>query len=130
MDAGEDYESLAGLAFDDRRRAIGKFGDNRTPPGKLGTVLPVHIQRSATGEGDFYRLDMNPLVFIGVKVERRARREIHSVVNGISPEESSGKNSQVVQAIIFDRTSDHRCGVHTETFTDRDRVPAGDDHQL
>jgi len=30
---------------------------------------------------------VNPLVFIGVKVEPHACREIHSVVNGISPEE-------------------------------------------
>src|ERR1700694_1790998 len=130
MDAGEDYESLARLAFDDRRRAIGKFGDNRAPPGKLGTVLPVHIQRSATGKGDFDRLHMNPLVFIGVKVERHACREIHSVVNGISSEESSGTNSQVMQAIIFHRTTDHRCSVSSETLTDGDRVPAGYDHQL
>src|SRR6266446_4766474 len=130
MDAGEDYESLAGLAFGDRRRAIGKFGDNRAPPGKLGTVLPVHVQRSAAGKGDQYRLHMNPLVFIGVKVEPYARCEIHSVVSGISPKESSGTNSEVMQAIIFDRTSDHRCGTRSETPTDRNRVPAGHDHQL
>src|SRR3984893_13070764 len=130
MDAGEDYESLAGLAFDDRRRAIGKFGDTRAPPGRLGTVLPVHIQRSATGKGDFDRLHMNPLVFIGIKVEPHACREIHSVVNGISPEESSGTNSEVMQAIIFHRTSDHRCGAASETPADRSRVPAGDDHLL
>src|SRR6266853_5038769 len=96
----------------------------------LGTVLPVHIQRSATGKGDFDRLHMNPLVFIGVKVEPHACREIHPVVNGISPEESSSTNSQVTQAIVFHRASDHRCGVSSETPTDRNRVPAGDDHQL
>src|ERR1700674_2180358 len=73
---------------------------------------------------------MNSLVFIGVKVEPHACGEIHSVVNGISPEESSGTNSEVMQAIIFDRTSDHRRRVSTETLTDRDRVPPGDDHQL
>src|SRR5216684_2835309 len=73
---------------------------------------------------------MNPPVFIGIKVEPHACGEIHSVVNGISPKESSGTNSEVMQAIIFDRTSDHRCGVSSETPTDRDRVPAGDDHQL
>src|ERR1700674_5953921 len=130
MDAGEDYESLAGLAFGDRRRAIGKFGDNRAPPGKLGTVLPVHIQRSATGKGDFDRLHMNPLVFIGVKIEPHACSEIHSVVNGISTEESSGTNPEVVQAIIVARPPEHRGGFSSETPTDRDRVPAGDDHQL
>src|SRR5207253_4654575 len=130
MDTGEDYESLAGLAFGDRRRAIGKFGDNRAPPRKLGTVLPVHIQRSATGKGNFDRLHMNPLVFIGVKVEPHPRSEIHSVISGISPKESSGTNSEIMQAIIFHRTSDHRRGARSETPTDRDRVPAGDDHQL
>src|SRR5258707_7887709 len=73
---------------------------------------------------------MNPLVFIGVKVEPHARSEIHAVVNGISPKESSRTNSEVMQAIVFDRASDHRCGFSSETLTDRDRVPAGDDHQL
>jgi len=67
VDAGEDYKSLAGLPFNDRRRAVRKFCDNRAPPGKLGTVLPVHIQPTVIGPCDLDRLNVDPLEFIDVR---------------------------------------------------------------
>src|SRR5436305_12723399 len=127
MDAREDHESLTGWAFDDSRCAIWKFGDHRAPSRKLGTILPVHVQRSAGRQRDFDRLDVDTLKFVGIKIKRHPRGEIHSVVNRISPEKSSRTNSQVMHTIILHRASDRRCRPSGQILTDRDRVSAWND---
>ena len=73
---------------------------------------------------------MDALEFIGEEIERHASREIHSVVNGISPEERARTNSQVMRAILRDRASNRRRSLCRDTLADRDRIPSGHDNQL
>src|SRR5579859_535074 len=130
MDSREDDESFSRLPFDDRGIAIGKLRNRRAPPGKLGTVLPEHIQWRRIRKGDFDRLLMNAFVLVGVEVERYAGCEVHPVVPGICTEESARTNSQVMNAVVFYRPADVRRGLCRETLAYHDRVPPGYDDQL
>lgn len=55
MNARENHPSFPEWPFHDCGGSVGILADNRTPAGKLGTILPVLIERLSSGTGDRYR---------------------------------------------------------------------------
>src|SRR5258708_5664377 len=129
MNAGEHDKSISGFALHNCCCTVWIFGNNITPARKLRPILPIHIERLASGKRNQDCLFVDSLVLIGKEVESEPRRKVHSVVSRISAEESSGTDSQIMHAILCDCVADG-CGSRcAEVLANGDRIPARDDEQ-
>lgn len=130
MYAGEDYESFAGLSFDDGRGSIRKLCDRCAPSGQLRTIFPINIQRGAFWKRKRDRVFVNPFELVCVKVESHASGEVHSVVNGETTVKSASADSQIMHSIPLNGgTNVCRC-LWGEILSDRDGIATRYDQEF
>src|ERR1051326_3085655 len=73
---------------------------------------------------------MNSFKFVGIEIEWRAVSKIHSVVNGVSTEERTSTDSQIVHTILlYSATKVGDC-VGGETLSNLNGIPARDDDEF
>ena len=128
MNAAENHPSLAGRSFDDCGRPVGIIAHNRTPAGKLRAILPVMLNCWPADTGYRYSGLVDTSIHLRVKAEPHARRQIQTVAGGISGQNSSRTDSQIVQTTLHGVVKVRGC-VSRQAGTDGDVVPAGNDHQ-
>lgn len=129
MHAGKHHESISRHALCNRRGAVWIGCNNIAPARKLRAVIPVHIQRTATGRCNFDRFQMDALKFRLIKIEGYTRGEIHPVVDRKPAKESARTDPQVVQSVLRHRIMDRGRSISAEIVSDHDRVSAWDDQQ-
>src|SRR5581483_5605489 len=130
MHARENHKSLARRSLHNCRSAIGKLRHHLAPSCELRPIFPIHVQRGAGRKGEFDYFLMNPLEFVSIELEWHPAGEIGSVVDGISSEECTGTDAQVVNPVLLHRAAQIGRRASAKSLPDLDGVSAGNDDQL
>ena len=99
MNATQNHPPLAARSFHDRRCSIGILSHNLTPAGKLRAIFPVALDRRCADSRNRRGSLVNSAIHYRVKTEPHTR-QIQTIARGISRQNSSAADSQIIQTAL------------------------------